>query len=104
VALGIGEEVNWMREINVENARADFTAHAALYLLVMTALIALNFSFVTGFWWSVIPLVGWGVVLALVGWGVVLALHYLYLRRIERADADRRARNGQRATTAKPTA
>ena len=79
----------------MEDARADLTAHAALYLLVMSALIALNFSFVIGFWWSVIPLVGWGV---------VLALHYLYLRRIERADADRRARNGQRATTAKPAA
>ena len=51
------------------------------YVLVMTALIVLNFSFLTGFWWSVIPLVGWSV---------VLALHYLYLRRIGKADADRR--------------
>jgi hypothetical protein len=41
-------------------------------------LIVLNFSFLTGSWWSVIPLVGWGI---------VLALHYLSLRRVERADA-----------------
>jgi 2TM domain len=84
-----------MREINVEDARADFAAHAAMYVLVMTTLIVLNFSFLTGFWWSVIPLVGWGV---------VLALHYLYLRRIEPADADRRARTERAAATAKPAA
>ena len=82
-----------MRESTVENAREGFTAHAALYLLVMAALIVLNFTFLNGSWWSGIPLVGWGV---------VLGLHYLYLRRIERADADRQARTGQRAATAKP--
>jgi hypothetical protein len=70
-----------MRKINLEDARADFTAHAALYVLVTISLIVLNFSFLTGFWWSVVPLVGWGL---------ALALHYRYLRRIERADADRR--------------
>jgi hypothetical protein len=95
VSLGIGEEVSWMREITVEDARGDFTAHAALYVLVMTALIVLNFSFLTGFWWSVIPLVGWGV---------VLALHYLYLRRIGKADADQQTRTERRAVTARPTA
>jgi hypothetical protein len=95
VALGIGEEVSWMREITLEDARGDFTAHAALYVLVMTALIVLNFSFLTGFWWSVIPLVGWGV---------VLALHYLYLRRIAKADADRQTRTERRAVTARPAA
>jgi 2TM domain len=94
-ALGIGEEVGWMREITVEEAREGFTAHAALYVLVMAALIVLNFSFLTGFWWSVIPLVGWGI---------VLGLHYLYLRRIAKADADRRARTEQPAATAKPAA
>jgi hypothetical protein len=67
-----------MRETTLEDARAGFTAHAATYVLVMTALIVLNFSFLTGSWWSVIPLVGWGI---------VLALHYLSLRRVERADA-----------------
>jgi hypothetical protein len=51
--------------------------------------------FLTGFWWSVIPLVGWGV---------VLALHHLNLRRIERADADQRAPRRQHAATAKPAA
>jgi hypothetical protein len=95
VAPAIGEEVSRMRESNLEDARADFAAHAALYILVMTALIVLNFSFLTGFWWSVIPLVGWGV---------VLALHYLFLRRIERADADRRARAARRAAEVKPAA
>lgn len=71
-----------MRETSLEDARDGFTAHAALCVLVMTALIVLNFSFLTGFWWSLIPLVGWGA---------VLALHYLSLRRIERADTERRA-------------
>jgi hypothetical protein len=94
VALGIGEEVSWMREITLEDARGDFTAHAALYVLVMTALIVLNL-FLTGFWWSVIPLVGWGV---------VLALHYLYLWRIGKADADRQTRTERRAVTARPAA
>jgi hypothetical protein len=95
VALALGEEVSWMKEINLEDARADFAAHAALYMLVMTALIVLNFSFLTGFWWSVIPLVGWGI---------ALALHYLHVRRIERADADRRARTELEAASAKPAA
>lgn len=84
-----------MRESNLEDARADLDAHAALYVLVMTALIVLNFSFLTGLWWSVIPLVVWGA---------VLALHYLHLRRIERTDADRRARSRRRAATARPAA
>jgi 2TM domain len=86
-----------MRESNLEDARADFAAHAALYILVMTSLIVLNFSFLTGFWWSGIPLVGWGV---------ALALHYLFLRRIEPADADadRPARAARRAGEVKPAA
>ena len=46
-----------MRKSTVENAREGFTAHAALYLLVMAALIVLNFTFLTGSWWSGIPLV-----------------------------------------------
>lgn len=50
VAGDIGEKVSWIRERNLEDARADFTAHAALYVLVMMALIVLNFSFLTGFW------------------------------------------------------
>jgi hypothetical protein len=49
----------------------------------------------TGFWWS-------GIVL--VGWGIVLGLHYLYLRRIAKADTARRARTQQWAATAKPAA
>jgi 2TM domain len=95
MALEIGEEVSWMRESTVEDARGGFTAHAALYVLVMAALIVLNFSFLTGFWWS-------GIVL--VGWGIVLGLHYLYLRRIAKADTARRARTEQWAATAKPAA
>ena len=61
----------------------------------MTTLIVLNFSFLTGFWWS-------GIVL--VGWGIVLGLHYLYLRRTAKANTTRRARTEQRAATAKPAA
>jgi hypothetical protein len=77
-----------MRESTFEDARDGFAAHAALYVLVMTALIVLNFSFLTGFWWSAIPLIAWGI---------VLALHYLYLRRLERTEA-------RRAWTVKPAA
>ena len=54
-----------MRERTFEDGSDDFAAHATLYVLVMTALIVLNFSFLTGFWWSAIPLVAWGIVLAL---------------------------------------
>ncbi|HSO53225.1 MAG TPA: 2TM domain-containing protein [Actinomycetes bacterium] len=84
-----------MRESTVEDTRGDFTAHAALYVLVMAALIVLNFALLTGFWWS-------GMVL--VGWGIVLGLHYLYLRRIAKADTARLARTEQGAATAKPAA
>ena len=84
-----------MRETTLEDAREDLTAHAALYVLVMTALIVLNFSLLTGLWWSVIPLVGWGT---------VLALHYLHLRRMERATVDRRVGTERPAATAKPAA
>jgi uncharacterized membrane protein len=78
-----------MRETTVEDAGDGFTAHAIMYVLVMAALIVLNF-FLTGFWWFVIPLVGWGI---------VLAAHYLYLRRVAKADAIRQARTQQQATT-----
>jgi hypothetical protein len=81
-----------MREMTVEDAREGFTAHAALYVLVMAALIVLNL-FLTGVWWFVIPLVGWGI---------VLALHYLYLRRAAKADANNeQAPAEQQATTAR---
>ena len=80
-----------MREMTVEDAREGFTAHAALSVLVMAALIVLNL-FLTGVWWFVIPLVGWGI---------VLALHYLYLWRVGKADAKRQARTEQQATTAR---
>lgn len=83
-----------MRKIALEDARDGFSAHAALYVLIMAALVGINFSFLTGFWWSAI---------LLVAWGSVLALHYLYVRRIARADADRRAQGMQRAA-AKPAA
>ena len=83
-----------MREMTVEDAREGFPAHAALYILVMAALIVLNL-FLTGVWWFVIPLVGWGI---------VLALHYLYLRRGGKADAKRQAGTEQQGTTARRVA
>jgi hypothetical protein len=86
---GVGEEVSWMRETTLQDARDGFTAHAAMYVLVMAALIVLNF-FLTGFCWFVIPLVGWGS---------ILALHYLHLRRVGKADATRPAQTRQQATT-----
>jgi hypothetical protein len=80
-----------MREVTVEDAREGFTAHAALYVLVMAALIVLHL-FLTGVWWFVI---------VLVGWGIVLAGHYLYLRRVSKADAKRQAGTEQQATMAR---
>jgi hypothetical protein len=82
-----------MREMTVQEARDGFTAHATLYVLVMAALIILNF-FLTGVWWFVIPLVGWGI---------VLAGHYLYLR-VAKADATQQAWTEQQATTARRVA
>jgi hypothetical protein len=83
-----------MREMTVQEARDGFTAHATLYVLVMAALIILNL-FLTGVWWFVIPLVGWGI---------VLALHYLYLRWVGKADATQQAWTEQQATTARRVA
>jgi L-asparagine transporter-like permease len=78
----------------LKDTRDAFTAHAALYVLVMAALLVLNL-FLTGYWWSVI---------VLVSWGIVLALHYLIVRRVGTADTDRQARTEKRAGTAKPAA
>ena len=83
-----------MREMTVEDAREGFTAHAALYVLVMAALIVLNL-FLTGVWWFVI---------ALVGWGIVLAGHYLYLCWVGKADASEQARTEPQAMTARRVA
>jgi hypothetical protein len=80
--------------MTVEDAREGFTAHAALYVLVMAALIVLNL-FLTGVWWFVI---------ALVGWGIVLAGHYLYLRWVGKADGNEQARTEPQATTARRVA
>ena len=80
-----------MRERTQEDAREGFTAHAAMYVLVMAALIVLNL-FLTGVWWFVIPLVGWGI---------ILAGHYLYLRRVGKTDPKRPAGTNQQATTAR---
>jgi fatty acid desaturase len=105
MALGIGEEMSWMQKISLEDderadqqqrqdAREAFIAHAALYVLVMAALLVLNL-FLTGFWWSIV---------VLVGWGIVLALHYLILRRAAMADTARKAGIGQATNTAMPAA
>jgi hypothetical protein len=90
-----GEEVSWMRKTSLEGARTDLTAHAALYVLVMAALVSLNLSLLNGFWWSVIPLVIWGV---------VLGLHSRSLRRMERAARDPRTRPERTTATARPAA
>ena len=75
----------------LEDTRDAFKAHAAMYVLVMAALLVLNL-FLTGYWWSVI---------VLVSWGIVLALHYLFLRRTGKADGERQARTEQGDATAK---
>ena len=77
----------------LEDTWDAFKAHAAMYVLVMAALLVLNL-FLTGYWWSVIVLVSWGV----------LALHYLIVRRVGTADIDRQARTGKRTGTAMPAA
>jgi 2TM domain len=77
----------------VADAREAFAAHACLYVLVTAALLVLNL-FLTGFWWS-------GVVL--VGWGIVLALHYQILRRFGTIDGGRQA-GPTRTRTVRPAA
>jgi hypothetical protein len=108
VALGIGKEVSWMREITVEDykqadrhlehqdARRGFTIHAIVYGLVMTGLIILNLTVATEFPWALFPLVGWGV---------GLTLHYLFgLRWADKAITDRQTRIEQRAAATKRAA
>jgi hypothetical protein len=102
VALSMGKEVSWMREITLEDykradrqlereeARRGFTIHAIVYALVMTGLIILNLTVATEFPWVVFPLIGWGI---------GLTLHYLFgLRWADKAITDRQARIEQRAT------
>jgi hypothetical protein len=102
VALSMGKEVSWMREITLEDykradrqlereeARRGFTIHAIVYALVMTGLIILNLTVATEFPWVVFPLVGWGI---------GLTLHYLFgLRWVNQAITDRQTRIEQRAT------
>jgi hypothetical protein len=102
MALSIGKEVSWMREITLEDykaadrqlereqARRGFTIHAIVYALVMTGLIILNLTVATEFPWAVFPLVGWGI---------GLIAHYLFgLRWVNQAITDRQARIEQRAT------
>jgi hypothetical protein len=100
------EKVSWMQKTSLEDdagahqqqrladAREAFAAHAALYVLVMAALLVLNL-FLTGFWWS-------GVVL--VGWGIALALHYLILRRVGKADGGRQRATEARTSSVRPAA
>jgi 2TM domain len=100
------EQVSWMQKISlggdagadqqrrVQDAREAFAAHAALYVLVMAALLVLNL-FLTGSWWS-------GIVL--VGWGIVLALHYQILRRVGMPDAGRQAGTEARTSNVRPAA
>jgi hypothetical protein len=103
VALGIGGEVSWMREITLEDyrraerqlelkeARRGFTIHAIVYAVVMTSLIILNLTVAHEFLWFLFPLVGWGA---------GLTAHYLFrFRWLGAAITDRQARVQQRATT-----
>ena len=89
------EDDEWAdQQRRLGDAREVFAAHAALYVLVMAALLVLNL-FLTGFWWS-------GIVL--VGWGIVLALHYQVLRRVGTADAGRQRGAGAGTRTVRPAA
>jgi 2TM domain len=103
VALGIGREVSWMREITLEDykradrqlelkeARRGFTIHAIVYAVVMTSLIILNLTVAHEFLWFLFPLVGWGA---------GLTAHYLFrFRWLGAAITDRQARVQQRAAT-----
>jgi hypothetical protein len=90
----LGDDAGAHQQRRLADAREAFAAHAALYVLVMAALLVLNL-FLTGSWWS-------GIVL--VGWGIVLALHYLILRRVGTADRDRQRGTEARTSTVRPAA
>jgi hypothetical protein len=92
--MRLGGDARADQQRKLEEAREAFTAHAALYVLVMAALLVLNL-FLTGFWWSIV---------VLVGWGIVLALHYLILRRAGTADTAWQAGIEQASNTARPAA
>jgi fatty acid desaturase len=92
--LSLEDDQRADQQRRLEDAREAFAAHTALYVLVMAALLVLNL-FLTGFWWS-------GVVL--VGWGIILALHYLILRRATTADIAQQGGTEARPRTARPAA
>jgi len=66
-------------------SKLGFKIHAAVYAVVMTALIALNVSLIAfteaDFPWAVFPLVGWGV---------GLTFHYVYGYRRAAVEINRR--------------
>jgi 2TM domain len=108
VALGIGKEVSWMREITLEDykradrqlereeARRGFIIHAIVYAVVMTGLIILNLTVATEFPWAVFPLVCWGF---------GLTMHYLFgVRWVGKVITDRQAKVEQRATATRHAA
>jgi 2TM domain len=108
VALGIGKEVSWMREITLEDykradrelereqARRGFTIHAIVYAVVMSGLIILNLTVATEFPWAVFPLVCWGF---------GLTMHYLFgVRWVGKVITDRQAKVEQRAAATRRAA
>jgi hypothetical protein len=81
------------RELTLPEWRRGWRIHAAVYVLVNAALLALNVALVTttdaGFWWFPFPLVGWGI---------GLTMHYLHgVRWAERELRARQAQVEQRA-------
>jgi 2TM domain len=108
VALGIGKEGSWMREITLEDykqadrelereeARRGLIIHAIVYTVVMTGLIILNLTVATEFPWAVFPLVCWGF---------GLTLHYLFgVRWVGKVITDRQAKVEQRAAATRRAA
>ncbi len=60
-------------ELTLKGTRKAWEIHAAVYSVVVSALVALNILLVfftdAGFWWFPFPLVGWGI---------GLTMHYLF--------------------------
>jgi hypothetical protein len=51
--------------------RRDFYVHLAVYVVIMSGLVLLNWAISPTFWWVVFPAIGWGVGLAAHGVSVL---------------------------------
>lgn len=65
--------------LRIEQGRASFYIHAAIYVLVNILLIVINLVLVPQFLWFFFPLIGWGI---------GLTMHYLFAVQFVRSETE----------------